>query len=275
MTSSSNSTYAERAAKHKHPVARRIFETAEAKQSNLIVSADFSSTAELLHCADTLGPYMAVLKTHIDLIHDFGNETVEGLKTLSNKHNFMIFEDRKFVDIGNTVQKQYHGGALRISEFADIVNLSILGGDGIVEALSQVVSAPEFPYHGERAMIILADMTSKGSLATGYYTQRSVELARTHKDSIIGFIAMKSLANIDADVPSFPDEDFIVFTTGINQASKGDKLGQQYNTPSAAVEGGSDFLIAGRGVYATADPIASAKSYRDEGWRAYLKRVRK
>ncbi len=61
---------------------------------------------------------MAVLKTHVDLIHDFGEATVEGLKTLSKKHNFMIFEDRKFVDIGNTVQKQYHGGALRSMYFS-------------------------------------------------------------------------------------------------------------------------------------------------------------
>lgn len=157
----------------------------------------------------------------------------------------------------------------------DIVNLSILPGDGIVEALSQVISAPDFPYPGERAMIILAEMTSKGSLATGHYTQKSVELARSHQDCIIGFVAMKSLADVDAAVPSAPDEDFIVFTTGINQASKGDQLGQQYNTPSTAVKGGSDFLIAGRGVYATADPIASAKAYRDEGWKAYLERVTK
>ena len=92
---------------------------------------------------------MAVLKTHVDLLEDFSNATVEGLKSLSSKHNFMIFEDRKFVDIGNTVQMQYHGGALRISDFAHIVNVSILGGEGIVEALSQVVAKPDFPYRDQ------------------------------------------------------------------------------------------------------------------------------
>lgn len=182
-----------------------------------------------------LGPYMALLKTHVDLIHDFGDATVAGLKRLSKKHNFMIFEDRKFIDIGNTVQKQYHGGALRISEFADIVNVSILAGEGIAKAMSQVIAAPDFPYPKERAFIILADMTSKGSLAIGSYTQKSVELARTHNDSCIGFVAMKSLADVHSEVPAFPHEDFIIFTTGINQATKGDKLGQQYKTPAQAV----------------------------------------
>lgn len=141
--------------------------------------------------------------------------------------------------------------------------------------LSPVLAAPDFPYPKERAFIILADMTSKGSLATGYYTQKSVELARSHNASFIGFIAMKSLANVEAAVPTFPDEDFIIFTTGTNQATKGDKLGQHYTTPTQAVQGGADFIIAGRGVYAAADPIAAAKSYSDEGWKAYLERVGK
>lgn len=36
--------------------------------------------------------------------------------------------------------------------------MSILGGNGIVEALSQVVSAEDFPYPDERAFILLAEM---------------------------------------------------------------------------------------------------------------------
>lgn len=218
---------------------------------------------------------MAVLKTHVDLLKDFSDDTVKGLKSLSRKHNFMIFEDRKFVDIGNTVQKQYHGGALRISEFAHIVNLSVLGGEGIVEALSQVVVQLDFPYPDQRAFIVLADMTSKGSLATGIYTQKSVELARLHNDAIIGFVAMKSLTDIEAKVPAKSGEDFIIFTTGINQSSMGDKLGQQYQTPTEAIKRGSDFIIAGRGVYASDNPVETARSYRKEGWEAYLARIGK
>ena len=216
---------------------------------------------------------MAVLKTHVDLLKDFSDNTVEGLKSLSTKHNFLIFEDRKLVDIGNTVQRQYHGGALRISEFAHIVNVSVLGGEGAVEALSQVVLHTDLPYHDQREFIILADMTSKGSLATGIYTQKSVELARLHNDAIIGFVAMRSLANVEAEVPAKAGEDFIIFTTGINQSSKGDKLGQQYRTPTEAIQGGTDFIIAGRGIYASEDPVETAKSYRKEGWEAYRVRI--
>lgn len=209
------------------------------------------------------------------MVEDFGEGTVQGLKTLAKKHNFLIFEDRKFVDIGNTVQKQYHGGALRISEFADIVNMSVLGGDGIAEALSQVVCASDFPYPDERAFILLAEMTSKGSLATDSYTTKCVELARVHHKCIIGFVATRSLESVPVASTPSEGEDFLVFTTGVNQKSKGDKLGQQYQTPTDAIEGGADFIIAGRGIYAANDPVQSAQAYRKEGWEAYLKRVGK
>ena len=71
----------------------------------------------------------------MDILKDFNDDTIRELRALSEKHNFLISEDRKLIDIGNTVQMQYHGGVLRISEWAHIVNVSILGGSGVLEAL--------------------------------------------------------------------------------------------------------------------------------------------
>ncbi|KAF9878248.1 hypothetical protein CkaCkLH20_04286 [Colletotrichum karsti] len=256
--------YAIRAQKHQHPVARQLLEIAERKQSNLIISADFTTTNELLKCADDLGPYIAVFKTHIDMVSDFSNKTVEGLIELKRKHDFLIFEDRKLIDIGNTAKQQYHGGALRISEWADVVNVSILGGKGILDALNQVLTNPGFAYREKRALLILAEMTSEGSLATGEYTQRCLELAGQYPESIIGFVATKALSS---------DASHIVFTTGVNMSDSGDSLGQQYQTPTAAILGGSDFIIVGRGILNAQDSVGQAQRYRKEGWEAYLKRT--
>ena len=197
------------------------------------------------------------------------------MKQLSVKHNFLLFEDRKFVDIGYTVQQQYHEGALRISEWAHIVNASILAGEGIVEALAKTVQAEKFPYKGDRALLILAEMTTKGSLATGEYTKSSIEIARKHKEFAIGFVATRSLESVETESGITENEDFVVFTTGVNRSSKGDKLGQQYQTPTSAIKRGADFIIAGRGIYAAEDPVASVKLYQEEGWEAYLERVQK
>ncbi|KAF3942251.1 hypothetical protein ABW19_dt0202537 [Dactylella cylindrospora] len=275
MSSKSHLTYGERAKQHLHGVARRLFEIAEAKQTNVVVSADLTTSKELLDITEKLGPYIAVLKTHIDILQDFEPSVLEALKALAIKHNFLIFEDRKFVDIGNTVQKQYHGGALHISDWAHIVNCTMLPGEGIVQALTQTAESEGFPYKGERALLILATMTSKGSLATGEYTKVSVECARKYSQFVIGFVASRTLGDIETDVTPLENEDFVLFTTGVNRASKGDKLGQQYQTPTSAVEAGADFIIAGRGIYAVPDPVETAKLYREEGWNAYLSRVGK
>ena len=216
-----------------------------------------------------LGPYIVVLKTHIDIITDFSQDTISRLKQLAKKHSFLIFEDRKFVDIGSTVQKQYHGGTFRISEWADIVNASILAGEGIIEALAQ--SAHETG--GEKAILILAEMTSKGSLATGDYTRSSVEIARKYPSFVLGFIATRELSSVKTNSSPTEAEDFTVFTTGVNVSTKGDALGQQYQTPQSAIAGGADFIIAGRGIYAATDPEEAVKLYQKQGWDAYMRRI--
>jgi orotidine-5'-phosphate decarboxylase len=274
MSSKSQLTYAARASKHPNPLAKRLFEVAEAKKTNVTVSADVTTTRELLDLADHLGPYIAVIKTHIDILTDFSVDTINGLNVLAEKHNFLIFEDRKFIDIGNTVQKQYHGGALRISKWAHIINCSVLPGEGIVEALAQTASAQDFPYGPDRGLLILAEMTSKGSLATGEYTKASVDYARKYKNFVMGFVSTRALTEVQSDVSSASeDEDFVVFTTGVNLSSKGDKLGQQYQTPASAIGRGADFIIAGRGIYAAPDPVEAARRYQKEGWEAYMARV--
>jgi len=43
-----------------------------------------------------------VLKTHADIIDDFSQTTIKRLKEVSRRKNFLLFEDRKFGDIGST-----------------------------------------------------------------------------------------------------------------------------------------------------------------------------
>ncbi|KAL4789966.1 Orotidine 5'-phosphate decarboxylase [Aspergillus venezuelensis] len=273
MSSKSHLPYATRAANHPNPLTAKLFSIAEEKKTNVTVSADVTTSAELLDLADKLGPYIAVLKTHIDILSDLTPETLSSLQSLAQKHNFLIFEDRKFIDIGNTVQKQYHGGALKISEWAHIINCAILPGEGIVEALAQTTQDADFANPQDRGLLILAEMTSKGSLATGNYTERSVEYARKYKGFVMGFVSTKALSDTLPEAKE-EGEDFVVFTTGVNLSDKGDKLGQQYQTPGSAVGRGADFIIAGRGIYRAPDMVEAARRYREEGWRAYEERVK-
>ncbi|KAI1434964.1 Orotidine 5'-phosphate decarboxylase domain-containing protein [Xylaria sp. CBS 124048] len=135
-----SATFAQRAAKATHPLASYLLRLMELKQSNLCLSADVTNARELLSLADAIGPSIVVFKTHYDLVAgwDYHPKSGTGAKlgALARKHGFLIFEDRKFGDIGHTVQLQYTAGTARIINWAHIVNINMIPGKPAVKALS-------------------------------------------------------------------------------------------------------------------------------------------
>ncbi|KAG7192123.1 orotidine 5'-phosphate decarboxylase [Scheffersomyces spartinae] len=257
-------TYTERASSHPSAVAQRLLKLMDEKKSNLCASVDVKTTSELLALIEKLGPYICLVKTHIDIIDDFTYEgTVVPLLALAKKHNFMIFEDRKFADIGNTVKSQYSGGVYKIAQWADITNAHGITGAGIVkglkEAALETTSEP-------RGLLMLAELSSKGSLAYGEYTDKTIDIAKTDKEFVIGFIAQRSV--------EFEGFDWLVMTPGVGLDDKGDALGQQYRTVDEVVLTGTDIIIVGRGLFGKGrDPQVEGQRYRDAGWNAYLKKT--
>lgn len=100
MSSITLQTYASRAAKQPNPAAKALLECIERKQTNLCVSVDVTNKHDLLDVCDAVGPNVCLVKTHIDIVEDFDMDLVHQLTQLSQKHDFLIFEDRKFADIG-------------------------------------------------------------------------------------------------------------------------------------------------------------------------------
>ncbi|MFH1287005.1 MAG: orotate phosphoribosyltransferase [Candidatus Magasanikbacteria bacterium] len=254
-------SYGDRAMLCTNPSAKRLFNIMEDKKTNLCVAADVTTKYELLTLANMLGPEICLFKTHIDIVEDFDEHLVAELKRFAEIYNFMIFEDRKFADIGNTVKQQYEKGVYHISDWADIVNAHTVPGPGIIDGLREV-GMPK-----GRGLLLLSEMSSSGNLATGSYTEETMKMAGKNKDFVIGFIAMKK---------QLDDPGFLNMTPGVKLDTGIDNLGQQYNTPEKIIgEHDSDIIIVGRGIYKADNPLLEAKKYREAGWRGYKERIRR
>lgn len=138
-------SYSERAQNATHPLSAYLLRLMTLKKSNLCLSADVSTTKQLLLLADLIGPSIVVLKTHYDLISNWDYNPTSGtgakLAHLARRHGFLIFEDRKFGDIGNTVQLQYTEGTAKIIEWSHITNLNMIPGKAAVDALADAAKA--------------------------------------------------------------------------------------------------------------------------------------
>lgn len=257
--SAHNLSYKERTQYARNIMAGRLFGLMDFKKTNLAVAADVTTKKELLALADAVGPYICGLKIHCDIIEDFDADLIKQLERLSCKHGFWIFEDKKFADIGNTAQMQYHGGIYHISQWADFIIAHAIPGPGIIKALGAHKNAKE---HG---ILLIAQLSCEGNLIDEHYTEKVHALAHKYAPEIAGFIAQQGYPN---------DPGFITMTPGVNIQEAGDALGQQYNSPQTVIADNlSDIIIVGRGIYQAPDPAAAAQKYREAGWQAYQNRL--
>ncbi len=230
-----------------HPIGKKLIELALKKKSNLIASADVVSAEELLNLASKVGDFIVALKLHTDIITDFSREMISALQQISKEKEFLLFEDRKFADIGNTQELQFKQGIYRIADWADMVTAHPIAGEKSFEVFDHV------------GVVAIVEMSSVGTLTDNYYITKALNVVENAKN-VFGVVAQREVPN-----------NLLLFTPGVNLNQKGDNKGQQYNTPEKVFNDYfTDFMIVGRGIYKANDPQSAAKEYQKQGWEAYL-----
>ncbi|KAL9102271.1 MAG: hypothetical protein Q9163_002563 [Psora crenata] len=190
------------------PLARYLLSLISIKRSNLCVSADVHTTRQLLQVAEEVGDYICMLKTHADIIDDFSKRTILGLQDVARRKHFVIFEDRKFGDIGSTdipcfcfprsgfsslgriavadinpvkkdtVQSQYTRGPLSIARWSHITNAHLLPGPSIIPALKSAAYQTLTSLNQSVATIISTG-TPRSSLESSPEPSRNSEASYT------------------------------------------------------------------------------------------------
>lgn len=266
--------YSQRANSVSNPAAAKLLKLMDEKQTNLIFAADVTNVSNFLKLVKKVGKHIAVLKTHADMIESFSRETAKEIEKIAEEETFMIFEDRKFGDIGGVVMQQYAGGNIRIADWAHFVTVHAVPGPGIIDSLGKVIEERQ-TNENPRGILVLAQMSTKDTFATGKYTEKAVKIAKKEPRFVAGFIGSGNSPAQVTQLRTLVGHNFLILTPGVHISSTKGVINQQYNTPESAVKAGSDAVIVGSGIYKSDNPEEKAKLYRDAAWNAYCERISK
>ena len=157
-------------------------ETVVEKQTLVVLAADLDNTVELVQLINEVGPHIAALKTHVDMVEDYTKESWQEVVEAANAHNLLLFEDRKFADIGRVSQTQM-GGVYDIRSWADIVTAHRISGPDIVDG----IAAGWDDVQRIGGIFLLAQMSSRGNLLTDSYTDETI-VTGASSPHVMGYI---------------------------------------------------------------------------------------
>lgn len=245
----------------KNPLTDKLRAKIQEKQSNLILSLDEDNPNMFFSILEQVGSEIVMLKTHIDIMKNFDDTFLPKLLDYAKKFNFLLFEDRKFADIGSTVRKQYRGGIYKIAEWAEFVTVHMIAGEGILQGL--------FDGLENRSSFLLARMSSKDNLISEDYTRKVLQSGEKYAHCVSGFIghgnSVEDIRRFKAKIPA----NMLLLMPGVQLEKGGDAMGQQYISVEDAISGGADCIIVGRGIYGSDNPKETAKIYRERAWKKY------
>ena len=222
---------------------------ARASGPRILIALDYPSAHEALAMAVRIDPARCRVKVGNELFTAAGPAILEELHRLG----FEIFLDLKFHDIPNTV-----AGACRASASSGVwmLNVHACGGRRMMEAARDAVG------HGAGRPLVIGvtvptsmdrdDLAETGVTASLPDQVRS--LARLARDSGLDGIVCSAvdLGHLRGSL----DNGFLRVTPGIRFERQADDQ-RRAMPPGEAVRAGADYLVVGRSVTRSPDPIAA------------------
>lgn len=219
---------------------------------DVIIACDFSSKEQVMAFLDKFPEKKPYVKIGMELFYAEGPDIVREIKGKGHP----VFLDLKLHDIPNTVKKAM--SVLRDLQ-ADMVNLHASGTVEMMKAALEGLTRAD----GTRPLLIAVTQLTSTSQER---MQRELLIERPIDQVVMHYASLAKQAGLDGVVCS-PLEagkvhetcgsTFLTVTPGVRFAD-GD-IGDQVRvtTPAKAKEIGSDYIVVGRPITASADPVAA------------------
>ena len=219
-------------------------------KSNVIVALDYDDQHLALALADRLDPTFCRLKVGKELFTAAGPSIVKNL----NDRGFDIFLDLKFHDIPNTVAKAI-GTAADLGVW--MANVHASGG-------SRMMSAAKRALDSKGSEMLLIGVTVLTSMDASDLEE--VGVRRNPSAQVLHLAELAKHSGLDGVVCSAQEakllkeslgSEFKLVTPGIRLADSAADDQRRILTPADAVALGSDYLVIGRPITQSTDPLAT------------------
>lgn len=217
----------------------------------IIIALDYNNADDALAFAKTVSPDACRLKVGKELFTSGGPTLVKQLVSMG----FDVFLDLKFHDIPNTVAQ-----AVKASAELGVwmVNVHASGGERMMRAAKEALAEYKEKAPLLIAVTVLTSMDEAELAATG--VQQSLD------QHVLDLATLAQRAGLDGVVCSAHEAqtlraelgaDFCLVTPGIRPEGTDTQDQTRIMTPSQAVSAGSDYLVMGRPIRQSADPVAT------------------
>lgn len=228
-------------------------------RSRLILALDVSGDiGNALSWVARLKDHVGMFKIGKEAFTSFGPELVRNVQ----KNGGRVFLDLKFHDIPNTVSRAAEAATLLgVAMF----NVHALGGRKMmqeaVQAAKRVSDRQGLSMPLVQAVTVLTSLGDDDMADLGFHdssTQRiAVHLAKLAQEA--GLSGVVASAQEIEGIREACGEDFIIVTPGIRQDNSVCRDDQKRSlTPEEAIRKSADFLVVGRPIMSSQDPVAAA-----------------
>ncbi len=229
-------------------------------KDRIFCALDVSNLHTALALTSILKPEVGAFKIGLELFLSEGPLAVRKLQEVGADR---VFLDLKLHDIPNTV-----AGAVRAAAQLGVwcLTLHTTGGSAMVRAARD--AADKYENSGRKRPFLLG-VTVLTSLSQ-QMLQQELQVRLSLKDQTVHLAKLALENGCDGVVASpleircireaIPDPNFLIITPGVRP--EGSAAGDQARTltPGEAVREGANYLVIGRPITASADPIAAARS---------------